>query len=109
MKRHIAAMVLLLGSNLGLSACLTRGSSTQTGSAYTVEVANTRHDTIQILFSDGGAERTLGGLGPGQSQRFRVNTLEPVVAIVARGTNGMLLYSVEVRLSNATTPSVSIR
>jgi hypothetical protein len=91
------------------AACVTSGRSTQSATAYSVEVANQRRDAVQILFSDGGAERQLGTLGPGAAQRFTVNTLEPVVTIVARGTGGRIVFSAEVGLSRSSVPNLTIR
>ena len=92
-------------------ACAGRADPGETASAstYTVEISNQKRTAVLISFSDNGAERTLGSLGVGQSQRFTLNSIEDMITVKARAEGGRLVFAGDVRLVNGRTAFLVVR
>ena len=108
-----ARLTALLGIAIVGSACASmRGVSVGSDSAstYAVEVNNTMPHVMNISWSDGGDEKSLGSVGSGRVERFIVAGAKTTqVTLMARDANRTHTRSIPVTLVAGSTQRVTVR
>jgi hypothetical protein len=96
-----------------LSGCASmRGVSVGSDSSatYAVEVTNTMPHSMNIAWSDGGEEKTLGSVGSGRAERFIVaGAKSSQITLTARDANRTHSRTIPVDLVAGTTQRVTVR
>jgi hypothetical protein len=87
-----------------------RGVSVGSDSTYAVEVSNTMPHAMNITWSDGGDEKSLGSVGSGRVERFIVAGAKSTqITLLARDANRTHSRSIPVTLVAGSTQRVTVR
>lgn len=111
MTRKAALIALLMAIVAGGCAGMRKvdvGPSSAT--TYRVDVYNARGGTVTVFYNDGGAERELGTVPAGRTERFIIpSPATTTVTIRARTAGGTTLGPYTVALTAASPARVTIR
>lgn len=110
MKRRTAVLALLaimVGGCAGMRKVEVGPSSATT---YTVDVTNARNGTVTVSYAAGQAERPLGTVSAGATERFIIaSPASTTVTIYARTTTGASVGPYTVSLTAGTPTRLTIR